>query len=101
MEKSVIVLILRGDKLEPNEIKQLQEKFQGRKLEFKSSFPKDFMEHAETCRKIKPDVVILPKDRPIPAVAMEEGFAHVVLTKDEVKELLPLQPQFKPFIPKK
>ena len=90
---------MRGESLDPQEIAQLQEKFPGKEFEYRSSHPRDYRDHAETCRQLKPDLVILPKDRPIPSVAMEEGFVHVAFTPKGVQQLLPLRPEFKPFEP--
>ncbi len=59
----------------------------------------DYKEHDEICQRLKPATVILPLDRPIPSLAMEHGHRHIALTPDGPLELLPLVPQFKPFVP--
>jgi hypothetical protein len=60
-----------------------------------SAVPQQLIGHQE------PVAVILPRERPIPAVAMEEGFQHItVLPNQGVVELEPLMVKFKPFYPK-
>ena len=98
----VVVLIMRSEllDLDPKEIAELEKTFSGKEFEFHSSYPHDYRDHAENCRKLNPDVVILPKDRPIPSLAMEEGFIHVAFTELGILELEPLTPKFKPFVPR-
>lgn len=99
----VLVTILRREESEltSEERDGILAAFQGKEVVFKRTDPKDFLEHAEQCRELKPHAVILPRERPIPAVAMEEGFQHVTVLPDQgVVELEPLVPKFKPFQPK-
>lgn len=101
-ETQVLITILRRDEadLTPEEREAILAAFQGKKIVFKRTDPKDFLEHAEQCRQLKPTAVVLPRERPIPAVAMEEGFQHItVLPNQGVVELEPLTPKFKPFLP--
>ncbi len=51
------------------------------------------------CQELKPDVVLLPKDRPIPAAAMEHGIVHVAVVGGKLCKLLPLVPQFEDYVP--
>lgn len=94
------ILLVRGKALTSEEFAIIQAAFPGEKLDLVPTSPLDYLDHAENCRIEKPDVVVLPKDRPVPSLAMQEGFAHVVITPDGLKELLPLVPEFKPFKPK-
>jgi len=61
--------------------------------------PKDFQEHSANCRTEKPDVVVLPKEKPIPAEAMANGVPHITFTpngpmllKEIVAVLVPFDP---------
>ena len=89
--------------LSPEEEVMIRSKLPGKEIEFQVVHSQDYLEHAETCRVLNPeegDFVILPKDRPIPSLAIEQGVPHVALTKDGLMELLPLKPEFKPFVPR-
>jgi hypothetical protein len=100
MGEKVLVLVLRRE-LDEVEVTALRQKYPGKELEFKTIHPSDYREHATICEQMKPDVVLLPKDRPIPSLAMERGVPHVALLPNgELSELLPFVPQFKPFVPK-
>ncbi len=96
-----LILVLRRDPadLERLEVAELQRCFpKGSAFEWQRSDPKDYREHAEDCRRLKPAAVILPMERPIPSVAMEEGFAHVAfLPNGTVGKLEPLAPKFTNF----
>ncbi len=93
----IILLRRNPDSLTPEEIAMLKATFPGRELSFFRTDPQDYKEHLLNCEAIQPEVVILPLERPIPSLAMEQGYAHVVITPNGLSELLPLQPQFKPF----
>ena len=99
-QKPVIVLLLRATILGAKETAQLQEKYPGKKLEFRTSQPADFAEHLVDCHDAKADVVVLPREMPIPAAAMKEGFVHVAFTPNGIEELVSINPVFKPFNPK-
>ena len=102
MADKVLVLVLRRE-LDPQEVVALQEKFPGKELELLTIHPEDFRQHAAICegyKDLKP-IVFLPRERPIPSLAMERGVPHVALLPNgQLSELLPLVPQFKPFEPK-
>lgn len=75
--------------------------FPGDEIVFRRTDPRDYKEHAAQCDELKPAFVLLPLERPIPSVAMEKGFQHVVIDpQGDLIELEPLAPKFKPFIPK-
>ena len=102
-QDSVLVTILRRDEsdLISGERELIIAAFTGKKVIFRRTDPIDFQQHAEQCRQLKPAAVILPRERPIPALAMEEGFQHItVFAGRGVVELEPLVPQFKEFVPK-
>lgn len=74
------ILLLRRDRLNEQEVAELQNKFPGMDFEFRRSDALDFEVHAFMCQQFRPDLVILPKEKPIPAEAMEKGFKHVTFT---------------------
>lgn len=104
MNKEIVILLLRRDEhsLTQKEWIMLEVAFrtQGAGFKFIRIDPVDYKEHAELCQKHQPVCVVLPLERPIPAKAMEEGFAHVVFGEDWLVELLPLEVKFKHFEPK-
>lgn len=103
MSEQVLVTILRRneDDLTPEEKSAIIAAFPGKDVVFHRTDPRDFEEHAAHCRQLSPVAVVLPRECPIPAVAMEEGFQHItVLPGRGVVELEPLVPSFKMFVPK-
>jgi hypothetical protein len=94
-----MILLLRRDEstLTSDERRALEEAFQGKTLEFKRADPADYHEHAENCKRLQPDAVLLPLERPIPSQAMDEGFRHIAIRGTEAVELMPLKAEFKPF----
>lgn len=104
MKRMVLVLVMRRDpdELTSQEHAAIRRCFPGCSFVFRREDPADYQEHAELCEKHKPDVVMLPKDRPVPSLAMERGFAHCVVSESgEVMKLLPITPQFVPFTTEK
>lgn len=96
---AVKVISLR-EVLSAKEIAAVKKCFPGKEVNFVVNHPKDYIEHAEMCR-MEPKPIVVLKDRPIPSLAMEEGVTHVVIMPDgQVMELLPLEPKFKPFVPR-
>lgn len=97
----VLVVLLRRDELTPTELRLLQTKYPGKVLEFHRTDPRDALEHVRDCERIKPDVVFLPLEKPLPSLAMEAGFPHVAVTWEGLlRELCPLEPRFKFFEPR-
>jgi hypothetical protein len=97
MSKKIVVGVLRRQ-VSDAEKQELEKHFPGCELEFHRLDSCDYHEHAKNCRELKPDLVLLPLERPIPSVAMEEGFRHVALIPGQgLKELKPLHPDFKDF----
>jgi hypothetical protein len=97
MSKKIVVGVLRRQ-VSDAEKQELEKHFPGCELEFHRMDSCDYHEHANNCRELKPDLVLLPLERPIPSVAMEEGFKHVALIPGQgLKELKPLHPDFKDF----
>lgn len=98
----VLVLLLRRDEntLSREEHSAFEQAFPGKEITFHRTDPIDFVEHALICDELRPVAVLLPRERPIPSRAMEHGFQHVTVTPAGLQELLPLVPQFKPFVPK-
>ena len=93
-----IVILLRRDPGTLTEIEKtaLQLKF-GKDIKFIRTDPADYRQHRADCERLMAVAVLLPKERPIPATAMEEGFVHVVVFDDgTVQKLLPLEPEFQP-----
>jgi AmiR/NasT family two-component response regulator len=99
--KNVLIGLLRQDQedLTPAETAAIEEKFPDCEIVYVRADPKDCVQHKEWCDEHKPDVVVLPKERPIPSMAMEAGFKHIVLTPVGAKQLEPLVPTFCEFIP--
>jgi hypothetical protein len=101
-DSQVLVVLLRRDEdtLSTSERSAIEQAFTGKQVRFQRTDPRDYKEHAEQCRELQPAAVVLPLERPIPSVAMEEGFQHIVVTPAGLQELLPLKAEFKPFEPK-
>lgn len=98
MSDKVVVGVLRRGAASRAELKELERLFPDCEFVFHRLDPKDYHEHAMLCEELKLDLVLLPLERPIPSVAMEEGFAHVALVPGKgLMELLPLRPKFKKF----
>src|SRR5258708_66901 len=71
-------------------------------MEYLESHSPNYLEHAAACeRELDPatDIVLLPKDRPVPEVAMQKGYRHVTLTPSGLKMLVGLIPEFVDFTP--
>lgn len=99
MAKIVIGLMRREvSDLTPEEIDLVQNCFPGDKLDWRTLHSQDHLEHARVCAEIEPAFVVLPRDKPIPATAMEQGVIHVDISRGEVLQLLPLQPQFTKYV---
>ena len=99
MTRVVVVAVLRRNVSREERI-ALENTFPECDLEFHRLDSRDYKEHLTLCRNLKPDVVLLPLERPIPSAAMKEGFVHVAFIPGVgLKELLPLHPQFKTFEP--
>ena len=100
---TVLVTILRRDlaDLDPAEREGILAAFPDHEIEFRRTDPRDFREHFAQCEQLKPAAVILPRERPIPSLAMEHGYRHIAFIpcEGQVRELEPMNPSFKPFIP--
>jgi hypothetical protein len=102
MSDKVLITILRRDESEllPYVVDAIRAKFPDKEVVFKRTDPEDHLKHAEQCDELVPAAIYLP-EKPIPSLAMEKGFQHIIVTcEGEVMELEPLQPKFKPFEPK-
>ena len=99
MKKLVLILRRDPEELTANEKKSIEEKFpEG--VEYQRVDPADFLEHDRLCRELNPVAVLLPRERPIPTLAIEHGFSHVIVDPEGVvMELQPLYPQFIKFKP--
>lgn len=97
----VLVLILRRDEGDLIQIEKskLKEKFGDRPIHFQRTDPADYMEHADNCRRLKPDAVLLPLDLPIPHQAMREGIQHIALVRGIYKKLRSFEPVYEDFNP--
>lgn len=98
----VLVTILRRDEsdLTMGEIATVRAKFPDREVVFRRTDPRDFKEHAAQCEEFQPTAVLLPRERPIPSLAMEKGFQHIAFTPNGLMELESINPTFRPFVPK-
>ena len=93
-----LVLLLRRDPetLSDDEEATLRQAF-GENVKLERIDPVDYLQHAAICRERQPDAVLLPLERPIPSLAMEEGFRHVVCgPSGQVMQLEPMQVKFSP-----
>lgn len=99
MERNVILLRREPDELTDEEKAAFKAAFPDTDLNFVRTDPENYIMHAKMCRDLNPVAVLLPREKPIPSQAMEEGFQHIVIANDELQELLPVVPQFKPFEP--
>jgi len=98
--KNKLVLMMRRspEDLNAGQDAAIRDLFLGCQVTFERIDPVDYLEHAAICRKLKPDMVLLPREQPVPSLAMEEGFTHCVVSPDgTVMRLLPITPQFVPF----
>ena len=67
-------------------------------ISFVRSDARDFQEHDEHCEVIRPVVVLLPRERPIPSLAMEHGHRHITFGPDgKLYELKAINPVLEPF----
>lgn len=93
------VMLMRRDDLDDNEKKALQELYPGHEFDPFRTDPMDFRDHLRICEESKPDVVILPREKPVPVLAMEKGFVHVTMTPKGFMRLLRVVPDFVEFKP--
>lgn len=99
MTRKVIIGVLRRE-ISQEEKEAFQAAFPGCELEFHQLDSTDYLDHAKKCRELPTRYVFLPLDRPIPSLAMEEGVQHVAFIPGQgLMELLPLNPEFKDFVP--
>lgn len=93
------IIVMRRDKPTLEERLALQEKFPKDEFHFIRTDPKDYIEHDELCKKHNADVVLLPREKPIPVQAMERGVAHVTLVPGKgLSMLVELHPILVPFL---
>ncbi len=94
------ILILRRDEsdLLPEERKELGKAFPGDVLEFYRIDPADCHEHDRICRELNATTVILPRERPIPEIAMERGVVHLTLADGKLQKLTKINVEFSPFL---
>lgn len=95
-----LILLLRRDvaDLTAEEKTAIQECYPDG-VEYRRIDPANYLEHDEICKTFHPVAVLLPRERPIPSLAMEHGYRHITYTPQGLLELLPLQPKFEPFRP--
>lgn len=98
----VLVTVLRRDEsdLTVDEIAAVRAMFPDKEVVFRRTDPQDYQEHAAQCEELQPAAVLLPRERPIPSLAMEKGFQHIAFTPNGLMELKSLNPTFRPFVPK-
>lgn len=95
----VNILLLRQNPPSPEVHKLIEEAF-GESFALFQSNPRDYLEHAKDCERIKPHFVLLPAERPIPSLAMERGVRHLFVGADGVlHELLGIEVKSRPFAP--
>src|SRR5581483_7496960 len=95
LDKIIVGILRREQKdLLQEEVLAIEHAFPGKEIQYVKLDSRDYLEHSKLCREIKPSVVILPMDRPIPAKAMEEGVVHVEATTGRLRRLLPARAGF-------
>ena len=99
MPESVKVLLMRRDELEEAERKALSIHFPDREIRLASSASADYVQHAAACEEYQPLLTFLPKDRPVPSLAMQRGFIHVALVDGKLMRLVALVPQWEEYKP--
>jgi hypothetical protein len=96
----VKVILMRRDKLDDNEEATLLQSYpEGTVFEFYPTDPVDYLAHMKHCERIKPDVVVLPREKPVPVDAMKAGFAHISMTPNGFQRLSRVDAHFIPFVP--
>lgn len=91
------VMLMRRDDLDDNEKQALQALYPGDELDIFRSDPVDFRDHLRMCEEFKPDVVVLPREKPVPVLAMEKGYVHITMTPKGFMRLLRVVPDFVEF----
>ena len=102
MGEKVIIGVLRrsADDMSPEEHEAYAYAFSGREVVFVRMDSQDCYDHDRACQALGAEVVVLPKDRPIPSIAMDRGIQHITFVPGQgIVELEPLRPTFKPFVP--
>ena len=96
----VRILLMRRDRLDESELEALREMFPvGTEFEFLRIDSVDYIEHDRLCTELKPDYVWLPRDLPIPVLAMSKGYRHIAKTSAGIKQLKEVVPVFVDFEP--
>ncbi len=96
----VKVILMRRDDLTEEESNSLLSFYPpATEFEIVRRDPVDFREHLTMCLEFQPDVVILPREKPVPILAMEQGFAHISMTPMGFRRLLKVPPDFVDFVP--
>ena len=89
------IILLRRDYPDITEMTALQEFFPDDDLHFIRTDPVDHLEHDLLCSLHGAEVVLLPREKPIPATAMARGVRHLaVLPSGELKRLVRITPMF-------
>ena len=89
------IILLRRDYPDLTEMTALQELFPDDDLHFIRTDPVDHLEHDLTCWNHGAGVVLLPREKPIPATAMARGVRHLALMPNgKLKRLVRITPMF-------
>ncbi len=99
MSKLINVLRRSKAQLDSEELRVITAAFDNQPLEFVRRDPADYIIHDQECQATKPVVVILPKDRPIPTLAMEHGFVHCAVINGKLMRLVKLEPVWEEYVP--
>lgn len=100
--KKVLILILwRSYKdLAQEEIDAIEKAHPGHEIEFRRISPRSAEEHAQICQKLQPDAVLLPREQPIPNIAVKDGIPHIDASESVLRKLTaPLVAQFTRYHP--
>jgi hypothetical protein len=94
------VMLMRRDGIGPDEAQSLASFYpEGTEFEIVRRDPVNYLEHLTMCEEFEPDVVILPREKPVPILAMDKGYAHISMTPLGFRRLLRVPPDFVPFVP--
>jgi hypothetical protein len=98
--KKIRLMLLRRDHRTPGELEALYP--EGVEIEQFRSDPVNHIDHDVNTRtnwNVEHDVVLLPREAPIPATAMKRGVIHVTETPRGIMRLVSMQVNLIPFVP--
>lgn len=99
MSEIIKIDLFRQDEPTETEWKAYGRAFFSREIQFSRIDPINYIEHDKACDERQPTLVQLPKDKPIPYLAMKK-FPHVIVTPEgKIMKLKSINVEFEPFVP--